>query len=66
MRGSGSGVCAQLGRSEPKPLWSWRVLFFLQDGVGETAFSSESFNTYKLLLYWLKKNLDTIFFVVFS
>ena len=41
-------------------------IFFLQDGVGETAFSSESFNTYKLLLYWLKKNLDTIFFVVFS
>ena len=30
-------------------------IFFLQDGVGESAFSSESFNTYKLLLYWLKK-----------
>lgn len=41
---------------------------FICKVVGESAFSPKSFNIYKFLTYWLflKKNLDSILFVVLS
>ena len=65
MRGSNSGVCAQLGRSEPKPLWSWRF-FFCKMVLVNQHFLLKASTLTSCCSIGLKRNLDTIFFVVFS